>query len=589
MKALFHITVLLACISCAAAADGNGTPRKQDLKLAQKCFERALEMQKKGLHEDAYQQASAAARLDPENVEYAAAREMLRGQMAGIYIERGNLLVEGGDSKHAADQFKEALAVDPQNSYAQERLHDVLPPPLDPEHQHVLQLLASVDEIALAPNAGRQDFHLKGDTRALYDAIGKAFGITMSYDQALPVKQVRFEVQQVDFDTAMMLAGKLTRTFWSPLSNKLVIVADDTQEFRRQYERMSVQTFFVNNVVAPTDLNDLVNVMRTIFDVKLVSMEPGKNVITLRAPKRQLEIVTSMVDHLMEARPEVLIDIRAYELNSAKSKQYGLNLNGDFTIFNVFSEIQRALGSAAGPVLDQFRKTGGIDPSQIPTSALSNLQSSPLLTPFIFFGKGYGLTGITVSPIGARLNFNSSSVKTLEHLMVRSSSGSPASMQIGTRFPILTSSFNNVTLSNSGNPVTSSAVPSFQYEDLGVIFKTTPHIHTGDNLTLEMNLEIKNLGAQSFNGIPVIAHRGYTGTITVKDGEPSVIAGIIEDQVDLSKAGYPGISQLPLLNAILDTNTHDHTRNEILIVVTPHIIRKPFKHMGVDPLWTFPQ
>jgi general secretion pathway protein D len=588
MKALSYISVLLVCLMCAASEKPSARLPEEDAEQAQRSFEHAIDLQKHGRTEEALEQASQAASLSPENIEYATARELLRGQLAALYIERGNLLAEGGDTKHAVGQFQAALAVDPQNGYAQERLHDVSPP-ADPEREHVLQLLASVDEVDVSPKPGRQDFHIKGDTRSLYDAIGKTFGVTMTYDQALQMKRVQLNVEQVDFNTAMMLAGKLTHTFWSPLSDKLAIVADDTQELRRQYDRMSLQTFFVSNVVAPTDLNDLVNVMRTIFDVKLVSLEPGKNVITLRAPKRQLEIIRSMMDGLMDARPEVLIDIRAYEINYAKSKQYGLNLNGNFTIFNVFSEIRNALGDAAGPILDQFRKTGALDPSQIPSTALGGLQGSPLLQPFIFFGGGLGLTGVTVSPIGGRLSFSNSLVKTLEHVTVRASSGSPASMQIGTRFPIETSSFNNITISNSGSPVTSSTIPSFQYEDLGVILKTTPHINTGDTLSMEMDLEIKNLGSQSFNGIPVITHRAYTGTITVKDGEPSVIAGTVEEQTDRTKSGYPGIGQIPILGNIFDTNSNDRTKNEILIVVTPHIIRKPFHNMGVDPLWTLPQ
>jgi len=61
-------------------------------------------------------------------------------------------------------------------------------------------------------------------------------------------------------------------------------VATDTVETRKQYERLALRTFYVGNVSAQTDLNDLVNVMRTIFDMKLVSIQPTQNTITVRAP-----------------------------------------------------------------------------------------------------------------------------------------------------------------------------------------------------------------------------------------------------------------------------------------------------------------
>ena len=573
MKFRLHLALLLLCLPCVAADRS-----EDDLQRAQKSFEHALEMQKHGQIEEALTEATRAATLAPDNVEYLTARELLRGQAAGLYVNRGNLLAEGGDNKHAAEQFQAALAIDPQNGYAQERLRAVLPSP-DPERDHLLQVLASVDDVDVKPKPGKQDFHIKGDTHSLYDTIGRTFGITISYDQAVTSWRVRFDVEAVDFYQAMDLAGRVTKTFWAPVSTNMAIVAEDNQEMRRQYERMSLRTFYVSNTANATDLNDVVNVLRTVFDLRLVSLQPSKNTITVRGPKRQLEHAAELIDGLMDARPEVLVEIRAYEVNYDKLRQYGLVLPNTFTIFNVFSEIRRVLGDAAGPIIQQLQNTGVIDPSKIPVTALSGLQGSPLLLPFVFFGKGLGLTGVTVSPISGSARFSNSEVKTLEHVSVRATSGTAAKLQIGTRFPIETSTFSNVTIANSGNAVTSSSIPSFQYEDLGVIFKATPRINTGDEVSMEMDLEIKNLGGQSFNGVPVISNRSYTGTIIVKDGEPSVVAGQITDQINNTKSGYPGLGQVPILGGVFDTNSKEHSRNEILVVVTPHIIRKSFKHL----------
>jgi general secretion pathway protein D len=588
MKTWFLVVALLACLTCAAAEKPRSGPSKQEMKQAQKSFDHALDLEKQGLYEQALDEAANAANLAPNNMEYITARELLRGQVAGTYIEHGNLLAEIGDNKRAVEHFKAALAVDPQNGYAQQRLHDVSPPE-DPDHEHVLQLLASVDEVMVVPKPGRQDFHIKGTTQALYDAIGKAFGIGISYDQSLASKPVRFDVDNIDFFTAMGLAGKVTKTFWAPVSDKLAIVANDTQDLRKQYERMSLQTYYVNNLVAQTDLNDIVNVMRSVFDLRYVIAQPTKNMITVRGPKSQLDQLTEIIDEAMQARPEVLIEIKAYELSYDNRHQYGLTLPTDFTIFNVFSEIRRVLGSAAGPIIDQFRQTGAIDPSKVPASAAGNLQGSPLLQPFIFFGKGLGLTGITVSPISGKLSYSSSAVKTLEHITVRSSVGAPANFKIGTRFPIQTSAFSNVTLSRNGNPVVGSSFPSFQYEDIGLIFKATPHLNSDDNVNLDLELEIKGLGSQSLNDVPVITDRAYKGNITVKDGESSVLAGSMTEQKSHTGSGYPGIGQVPILGSIFSTNSNDHTHSEILIVVTPHIIRKPFKHIDSSGLWVMGQ
>lgn len=578
MRNCAYITILLAAALFAA-------DKKHDLQLAQKGFNHALELQKQGHAEEALQELIEASNLAPANMEYVTAREFMREQLAASYIDKGNLLAEVGNNEGAAGLFRTALSYDPQNGYAQQRLRDVAPVDDDPEKQHVLQLLASVDEVEVKPRPGKQNFHVHGDSRALYDAIGKAFGVIMSYDQGMTTRRVRFDVDDLDFNQAMRLAGKVTKTFWAPISDKMVIIAEDTQEMHRTYDRMSLQTFYVGDAIAATDLNDIVNMMRTVFEVRFTAIQQSKNIIQVRAPKDQLQTINELFDSLVQARPEIMVEIKAYEIDYDKLRDYGLSLPTSFTIFNVFSEIRKVLGSGAQSVIDQLKKTGTIDPSQIPASSLSNLQGSPLLQPFVFFGKGLGLTGVTVSPIGAHLSFNSSEAKTLEHITVRAASGTPANMQIGTRYPIQISSFSNVTVSQTGNAVSSNTIPQIQYEDLGIILKATPHLHTGDDINMEIDLQIKALGTQSFNGVPVISQRDYKSTITVKDGEPSVVAGTIEDQETHSTSGYPGIGEVPVLRGLFSTNSKRHTRTELLIVVTPHIVRKPFKHMGPGPVW----
>jgi len=575
MKYWLLIVVLLFCLACQAADKAHEGPSKDDLKQAQKSFQRAIDLQKAGKIEDALQAADAASVLVPGNLEYLTAREMLKLQIAGNYVQRGNQLAEKGDNAEAAGQFRASLAIDPQNAYVQQRLRDVSPPE-NPEHEHILQLLASVDQIEIAPKAGTASFHVKGDTRALYDQIAKAFGISLVYEQSLTPRQVRFDVEDVDFYTAMKLAGQVTKTFWAPLSKVQAIVASDTQEMRRQYERLSMRTFYVNNAAVPTDLNDLVNVIRTVFEVRLVSLQPGKNTIVIRAPREQVDLIAPMLDEIMAARPEVLVDIKAYEINTDKLKQFGLDLPNDFSIFNVPFEIYRVLGPAAQPIIDQLLKSGTIDPSKVPATALSALQSSPLLAPFIFFGGGYGLTGISTPPIKGTLSFSDSMSKSLEHVVVRASDGTPATLRIGTRFPILTSSFTNVSVTGNGQPVVGSAFPSVQYQDLGVTAKATPHYHSGERVTLELELEIRGLGTQQLNGVPDITNREFKGTITVTDGEPAVIAGSVSDQENRSTKGYPALGQIPVLSAVLNNNSREHMRQELLIVVTPHVIRKAF-------------
>jgi Flp pilus assembly secretin CpaC len=525
-----------------------------------------------------------AEELVPGNVEFMTMGEVLRQQIVGEHMEAGNHLAAAGDSAGAAQRFRMALSIDPQNSYAAQRLHDVDPPDGDAEHKHVLQLLASVDQINLEPAPGRKNFHFQGDTRQLYTQIGAAFGVFMEFDSNLTSRVIRFDLDNVDFYTATDLAGKMTKSFWSPISNNTAMVASDTPETRKQYERLALRTFYVGNVSAQTDLNDLVNVMRTIFDMKFVSIQPGQNTITVRAPKEQVEAAASLLDNLMDAKPEISLEVTEYEIDTDRTRNMGLNLPTSFQVFNIPSEIRRVLGSDAQSVIDQINKTGTIDPSKISPTALANLAGSPLLGPFLIFGKGNGLTGITAPPISAKLAMNSSIATNLEAMTLRAIDGEAATFRVGTRFPIVNSTFSNVAVSTRGQ-VQVGNTPQFTYEDLGITLKATPHYHSNGDITLAMDLKVQGLGTLSINSIPDITSRSYVGTITVHDGDQSVIMGLLSEQELRSIQGFPILSTLPGLRTVLGTNSKERIHNELLIVITPHVVRKPFHDRGSNVFW----
>jgi general secretion pathway protein D len=585
MKLWLAILALFICLPCGAAEGPKSVISKHNKKEAEKQFKKALDLESAGKSEEALLAVTKATELMPGNAEFLTLSEMLRQQIVGQHLEQGNRLAAAGDQAGAVRQFSTALGMDPKNAYIAQRLHDVAPQDPDPEHRHVLELLASVDQINLQPSPGKKSFHMQGDTRQLYNQIGTAFGIFMQFDPVLSTRILRFDLDNVDFYTVMDLAGKMTKTFWAPVADHEAMIANDTQEMRKQYERMALRTFYVGNVSSQTDLQDLVNVMRNIFDMRLVSIQPGKNTITVRAPREQVEAAASMLDNLMDAKPELMIDVEEFEFDTDNLRDIGIGLPTSFQVFSIPSEIRKVLGGDAQAVIDQLNRTGTIDPSTLSASNLANLAGSPLLAPFIFFGKGNGLTGISVPSIKASAAMNSSYSKNLEHMTLRAIDGEAATFRVGTRFPIVNSTFTNVAFSSRGQTQIGNT-PQFTYEDLGITLKTTPHYHSNGDVTMAIELQIQGLGTLSINSIPDITTRSYKGTITVHDGEKSVIMGLLSDQELRSTQGLPLLSQIPGLKTFLSQNSKERIHNELLIVITPHVVRKPFHDKGSSVFWT---
>ncbi|HLW54574.1 MAG TPA: hypothetical protein VKW06_17190 [Candidatus Angelobacter sp.] len=578
------VGLLLAGLGTACAQE-YASPVYDPPSPAEKEFARALQLDKSGRTEEAWGAVSQALELAPGNPQYVAAREMVRQEMVGDRLETGNRLADSGDNAGAAAQFRAAISLDPQNSYLQQRLHDVAPE--DPERQRTFEMLASVDQIELTPAPGTKSLHVKGDTRALYTEIARAFSLAVDFDENIGQRNVTFDMDDVDFYTATQWAGRLTRTFWAPVGKHRIIVATDNPEMRRQYERMSLRTFYVGNALAPTDLTDVVNTLRNVFQISIVNVEPGHNAITVRAPKATMDAAASFIENLMDARPELLIDVQEIEIDTDRTSQYGLVLPTSFEAFNVFSEIYRVLGPDAQNVINQLKTTGTIDPSSIPAGDLANLQGSPLLSPFIFFGKGYGLTGIVTPPITGSLAHTRSISTNLEHATLRAADGEAVTFRVGERFPLLTATFTNVALTGQSASVVGNT-PQFQYTDLGLTLKIKPHYQIHDEIRLDFEFEIQGLGTASLNNVPELTARSFKGNITCKAGEPSVITGQINEQESFSTKGYPGLGQFSVLQSIINSSTKDHTHNQLLVIITPHVLSKPFHDHGSTVWWNAP-
>jgi type II secretory pathway component GspD/PulD (secretin) len=135
--------------------------------------------------------------------------------------------------------------------------------------------------------------------------------------------------------------------------------------------------------------------------------------------------------------------------------------------------------------------------------------------------------------------------------------------------------FNNAALSQviRGGSFT-APFPSFSYQDLGIQVKATPEVHQ-DAVSLKLEVAIKALGTQSFNGVPVISNRSYSGSLRLSDGQSGVVAGTLDHQEQKSLSGPPGLGLIPGLGRVLSTESRNQLESELLIIVTPHIVALP--------------
>lgn len=432
-------------------------------------------------------------------------------------------------------------------------------------------------EVVLQPKKARNNFSFSGDTRSIYTQLATFFGIRVSFDDSTPSRLVRFELKDADFNVAMEVARLMTHTFWVPMASDEILVAADNQQKRRELERMVQETFYLPDATTPQEVNDVVNTLRTLLEVRFVTQQPGTSSITVRAPQHTIKAAEALLSDLSLSRPQVLLQVQVFEVNQSMLRTIGVQLPLQFQIFNISSSVLAALNSPnLQNLLAQLIASGGLNSANLGSIAalvaqLQNQQNSLLANPVATFGGGMTLFGVGVPPAVANFSLNESRVRSLEDTTLRAAQGNAATLHIGTRYPVLTQSFTpGINLPRANN--IALAVPGFNYEDLGVSIKAKPQIHGTDAVTLDMEVDIRTLGAQTFNAIPVIQNRTYKGMIRVNNGEPAVMAGMLSKSEQKTLTGVPAIGRVPLFDRLLSNETRNDNETELVVVITPTIV-----------------
>ncbi len=532
----------------------------------------------------AFEKFERASQLDPRSVEYLTAREFARQQLVMEALERGNKAMQAKNEVVATAEFRQALQYDPSNEFARQRLNDSVWDTTAPPSRN-LQVVQKSLEVAVSPNPGRKDFQFRGDSRTLLSQVARAYGITATIDDSVQTRRVRFDIANVNFATAMEAATRVTKTFWIALSGSQMYFVADTLENRRNFERMAIRTYYLSDLTTPQELADMVNALRVILDIRFVAQDPTESTITIRAPLAVVDAASKLIESLAGGRPQLLLDVRVYQISSSLMRQLGTQLYSQFTLFNLSPALIASLGVAAQDLINQLIASGGINQanSQAIQALLAQLQQStqtlPIPPNFATFGGGLSLMGLSAAPpITVNVSINESDVRSLGHVTLRAAQNSPAVLKLGQRYPIVNATFapiyNNAAISQVvGNRSYVAPFPSFNFEDLGLNLKATPIIHSNTDVSLKIELNIRSLGTQTVNGIPVILNREYTGSITLKNEESGVVAGLLSKVDSRSLSGYPFMSRVPVASYATAEHAKNQNDDELLIVMTPHIVR----------------
>ncbi|HET9741882.1 MAG TPA: hypothetical protein VFQ00_03945 [Terriglobales bacterium] len=575
------------CLALVGSAVGDQASKREarKQKKAEKEYLAAMNFVRNGQVEKGEALLEDALQLDPHNLAALSARELLKQERIHEEVARANRQLEAGHQPQAIAQLRKALSLDPHNELTQQRLQAVLAQTASAADQLPARIhYRDAGAVELAPNNTKQTFHYKGDSRGLLDRVWNAYGIRPLLDSSVTSRQVRFDMENVDFATAVVILSQMTKTFFQPVSPNQALIVADTPTNRKQFERLALRTFYIGDVSTPQELNDVVNVMRTVFDIRSVNADPHSNQVTVKAPLEMLDAATRILEDLYSGKPQVMLDVNIFQIDQTLARDLGLGLPAQFTLFNVNTEAAQLLSSSGSQLINQLISSGAINQAGNTSIAalLAGLAagggSSILNQPLATFGGGLTRSGVIIPGTSAHFSLNKSSLQTIDHVTLRAAQNDAATFRDGLHYPILNASFspifNTAAISQVlGNQSFIAPFPSFSYEDLGLTLKTTPTVHGSSAVSLKMEFQLRGLGAAQLNGVPVITNREYSGTITVPFGETAVLAGMVSRSEQLSLQGLAGIAQFPILGPATSLHNKQTEDMEMLVTIRPELVR----------------
>jgi general secretion pathway protein D len=548
------LLVVVLAVSLPAAADkAHSLYKKGKDAEARQDYERAFEF---------YQEAF---RLRPKDLRYRTSYEHTKFLASAAHVHRGQLLRESGKLDEALLEFQKASTIDPSSFIAQQELRrtqDMInqatnpPQAVAPTPNMLRKRLAEAQgpvELTAISNVPIT-LKLTEDTKVIYETVGKLAGINVLFDPDYTSRKIRIELNGVTLDEALSIVALESKTFWRPVTPNTIFVAADNPAKRKELDQSVIKTFYLSNLSQATELQDVVNAMRTLLEVQRIQQLQSQNAVIVRGTPDQLALAQKLVDDLDKAKPEVVIDVVVMQVSKDRTRTLGvtpptstsLSLNN-----NVNSTTTSSTGSSGSS-----GSSGGINLNRI-----GNLNATDFT--------------ITIPGISASAIMGDSNTKIIQNPQIRALDGQKATLKIGDRVPVATGSFQPGIGGVGINPLVNT---QFQYLDVGVNIDITPRVHAGREVTLKVSLDISSVTGQSnIGGIsqPVIGQRKIEHEIRLKEGEVNLLGGMFEEDNTQSLSGLPLLAQIPFLKYFFGSDTRDHRENELVFALIPHIVRGP--------------
>ena len=600
-KLLTLTLVLSFCLPAAVFAD-----KKADTRKAKKNFSEGQKYEGEEKWDLATQSFLLAIAADPNNPEYRLHATIAGAKASLMFAKRGDAFATEGDYGSAYSAYKQAYAYDQTNEIALVKM----------TRMFELQKAQSAGEAAPGYNVQNGNYiRTSADiaTPQPRQSRSKDVASTVTYKD-IPLKEtIKNLARQLDlnviFDDSFRDQPKYTlelrntslaraldfvliqnKLVFEQLDRRTLLIYFDNPTNRQRFERQMIKTFYVTNA----KLEDAQRAVQQMLQggstgvIRQIVTAPNMNALIIRATPEELRMVQDVIDSIDKNKAEVAIDVEIYEVTHDTMLQLG-------------NQVATSSSPVALPgVADSrgvLRQTTGNGVGLNALGGLGQFASGALVGNIFGIGNGLG-TMLGVPSTSLSLLQSKDNAKLLNRVNVHALDGQSNKTNVGRRIPIsLGSQIPNVVGTGTQNVVGGGVnnglgglgglgggyggyggFSSIQYQDVGLNIDVTPIITNEGYIELKMTLESSSAIPSSDPNTqltPQISQRKLQTVSRILDGRTAVVAGVQQQTKNDGRKTIPVIGMIPILGRFITTPNETTSMSDIVITVTPHIIRAP--------------
>ena len=560
---LFNLGVVLLI---AAAVSACATSR---------AFMRGENASRAGDWDAAVEYYRQAIQDDPDRAEYKVAYERATYNAAVQHTELARKAEEEGRLDDAVREYRRASELDPSNRQVaakvselermiRDKIEAARPRPQIDRLREEAQKASPEPILSPTTPLGPVNFN-NASVREILQFIGQATGINVLFDRDFVDRQTSINVEGVTLEQALQQLMLTNQLFYKVLNDRTIIVIQDTNQKRTQYEDQVIKTFFLSHA----DAQEMNQLLTGIIRLPGMPVQPvfvankTSNTLTARASSAVMNIISSMIEANDKPRAEILIDVHILEIASDRAKQFGLNLSS-YQLGLFFSpEVAPTTG-----------ETGTTTPFNLNTVS-----------------QGVSTADFYLAVPSAVISFleTDSRTKVLAKTQLRGAENQKVSLNLGEEVPVPATTFTPLATGGAAaNPLT-----SYAYRPIGVIVEMTPRVTYDNDVMLTLTLENSaRLGDVSVGGTsaPAFSSRRVSTALRLRDGESNLLAGLLREDERRSLRGFPGIIRMPILQQLFGSTDTEIRQTDIVMLLTPRIIRThQLTAQSVAPIYIGPQ